>query len=87
MFAVKITRKAAGPCLQRTGLVPIVEPELLIDGAHTIEQFAAASERVISRCVAHLWQEGEQPGPACCLIQPLRSQQGPETSTFCLWMC
>ena len=80
-------QRCSEPCLQRVGLVPIVEPELLIDGAHTIEQFADASEHVISRCVAHMWQKGEQPGPACCLILPPNSQQGHETSTFCLWSC
>ncbi len=42
--------------LQSCGLVPIVEPELLIDGAHTIERFAAASEEVITCCVQHLKQ-------------------------------
>jgi fructose-bisphosphate aldolase class I len=31
---------------QENGLVPIVEPEVLMDGSHTIEQCAAASERV-----------------------------------------
>ncbi|PRW44409.1 fructose-1,6-bisphosphate aldolase [Chlorella sorokiniana] len=42
---------------QAQGLVPIVEPELLIDGDHSLAQFADASTRVISRCVAHLWQK------------------------------
>ncbi|DBA99911.1 hypothetical protein WJX77_001277 [Trebouxia sp. C0004] len=41
---------------QSCGLVPIVEPELLIDGDHTIERFAAASEEVITCCVQHLQQ-------------------------------
>jgi fructose-bisphosphate aldolase class I len=31
---------------QENGLVPIVEPEVLMDGTHTIEQCAAASEKV-----------------------------------------
>lgn len=31
--------------------------ELLIDGDHSAAQFAEASTRVISRCVAHLWQK------------------------------
>ena len=42
--------------LQSCGLVPIVEPELLIDGDHTIERFAAASEEVITCCVQQLQQ-------------------------------
>ena len=33
---------------QDNGLVPIVEPEVLIDGTHTIEACAAASERVFA---------------------------------------
>ena len=35
---------------QDNGLVPIVEPEILTDGAHTIEECAAASERVFAAC-------------------------------------
>ena len=42
---------------QAAGLVPIVEPELLIDGGHDAAAFGDASARVISRCVAHLWQK------------------------------
>lgn len=37
----------AGIC-QDNGLVPIVEPEILCDGAHTIEQCAEASEKVFA---------------------------------------
>ncbi len=37
--------------------MPIVEPELLIDGDHDAAAFADASTRVIQRCVAHLWQK------------------------------
>lgn len=43
---------------QACGMVPIVEPELLIDGDHDTAAFAHASARAISRCVAHLWQKG-----------------------------
>lgn len=35
---------------QENGLVPIVEPEILTDGNHTIEQCAEATERVIAAC-------------------------------------
>ena len=44
---------------QANDLVPIVEPELLIDGDHSIQTFADTSARVIAGCVAALWQ---QPG-------------------------
>lgn len=54
--------------MQAAGLVPIVEPEVLIDGPHGSAVFAEVSERVISQCVAKLWQhnvllEG-------CLLKP-----------------
>jgi Fructose-bisphosphate aldolase class-I len=49
---------------QAAGLVPIVEPEILIEGGHDIATAAAVSARVISRCVAHLWQ---QVAPPCTL--------------------
>lgn len=42
---------------QAAGLVPIVEPEILIEGGHDIGTAAAASARVISRCIAHLWRQ------------------------------
>ena len=35
---------------QDNGLVPIVEPEILTDGAHTIEDCARISEKVFSEC-------------------------------------
>ncbi len=37
-----------GSICQDNGLVPIIEPEILTDGDHTIEQCAEASERVFS---------------------------------------
>jgi fructose-bisphosphate aldolase class I len=39
----------AGIC-QDNGLVPIVEPEILTDGAHTIDVCAEVSERVFAAC-------------------------------------
>ena len=36
--------------------MPIVEPELLIDGSHSMARFAEASEEVIACCVKHLKQ-------------------------------
>lgn len=38
----------AGAAVQENGLVPIVEPEILSDGAHDMATAAAASERVIA---------------------------------------
>lgn len=39
---------------QENGLAPIVEPEILTDGDHSIETCAAVTERVISQCVKSL---------------------------------
>jgi fructose-bisphosphate aldolase class I len=35
---------------QANGLVPIVEPEVLMDGAHTIEHAAACTSKVVAAC-------------------------------------
>ncbi|VVA26028.1 PREDICTED: fructose-bisphosphate aldolase [Prunus dulcis] len=35
---------------QENGLVPIVEPEILVDGSHDIEQCADVTERVLAAC-------------------------------------
>ena len=52
------------------GLVPIVEPEILIDGDHSIQTSADVSHRVISACVAALWQQ-----PGICLEAVLLKPQ------------
>lgn len=44
---------------QAHGLVPIVEPELLIDGDHSIDDFEVASLRILTETIATLWR---QPG-------------------------
>lgn len=43
---------------QDAGLVPIVEPEILIDGDHTIERFQEVTERVLAATVSRLWYHG-----------------------------
>mmetsp|Transcript_1770 Transcript_1770/g.2493 ORF Transcript_1770/g.2493 Transcript_1770/m.2493 type:complete len:362 (-) Transcript_1770:32-1117(-) len=48
---------------QDNGLVPIVEPEVLCDGTHTIEEAAAVTQKVIAACYkalhdAHVFLEG-----------------------------
>jgi fructose-bisphosphate aldolase class I len=40
---------------QENDIVPIVEPEVLMDGAHTIERCAAVSERVLERVFDELF--------------------------------
>lgn len=39
---------------QENGLAPIVEPEILSDGDHSIEECAAVTERVLSQCIKSL---------------------------------
>lgn len=46
--AVGLARYAA--ICQQNGLVPIVEPEILTDGSHSIEVCAAVTERVLAAC-------------------------------------
>jgi fructose-bisphosphate aldolase, class I len=41
---------------QENGLVPIVEPEILTDGDHSIEVSAEVSERVFRRVMQSLWE-------------------------------
>ena len=44
-----------GSICQQNGLVPIIEPEILLDGSHTIQTCAAVSERVFSAVMAELF--------------------------------
>lgn len=53
---------------QDCGLVPVVEPEILIDGAHSMERFGAVTERVVGACVAALWRHGV--ALEGCLLKP-----------------
>lgn len=53
---------------QKAGLVPIVEPEVLIDGGHSAAEFGVVSERVISETVVQLWRQGVQ--LEGCLLKP-----------------
>jgi fructose-bisphosphate aldolase, class I len=43
---------------QEAGIVPIVEPEVLMDGTHTIEQCARATEGVLTALFAELHRQG-----------------------------
>lgn len=42
--------------MQACDLVPIVEPEILIDGDYSLERSAEVSQRVLQACVVQLWQ-------------------------------
>ncbi|WP_020607380.1 class I fructose-bisphosphate aldolase [Spirosoma spitsbergense] len=43
---------------QEAGLVPIVEPEVLTDGTHTLERCFAVTERVLGMLFAQLYTQG-----------------------------
>eukprot|EP00775_Hariotina_reticulata_P012049 gene12049-12191_t len=42
---------------QAAGLVPIVEPEVLIDGSHSAATFGEVTERVIGATINQLWRQ------------------------------
>ena len=46
-----------GSICQQNGLVPIIEPEILQDGDHSIDVCAAVSERVFSAVMAELFNQ------------------------------
>lgn len=48
--------------------MPVVEPEILIDGTHTIVQSREVTERVLAACVTQLWRQGVS--LEGCLIKP-----------------
>lgn len=43
---------------QEAGLVPIVEPEVLMDGSHSLERCAEVTQRVLERLFAQLYRQG-----------------------------
>ena len=45
---------------QETGLVPIVEPEVLMDGNHTMERCSEVTEKVLHTVFNHLYTHGVQ---------------------------
>lgn len=62
---------------QVAGLVPIVEPEVMIDGTHTIEECARVSERVWSEVIAALHRHGVS--WEVCLLKPNMVVPGAES--------
>ncbi|GIL56530.1 hypothetical protein Vafri_11881 [Volvox africanus] len=53
---------------QDCGLVPVVEPEILIDGTHSQARFGDVTERVLGATVAALWRHGV--ALEGCLLKP-----------------
>lgn len=62
---------------QQAGLVPIVEPEVMIDGKHTIEECYAISVRVWSEVIHALHRHGVQWD--CMLLKPNMIVPGAES--------
>lgn len=65
---------------QENGLVPIVEPEIMQDGNHTIEVAAEVTEKVLAACMKalsdhHILWEG-------CLLKPNMVTPGNENSNW-----
>lgn len=54
--AVSLARYAA--ICQDNGIVPIVEPEVLIDGEHTIQQCEKASKKALHKVFSQLYKQG-----------------------------
>ena len=54
--------------MQACDLVPIVEPEILIDGDYDIRHSADVSAQVITACVKELW--GHNVDLEACLLKP-----------------
>ncbi|KAK9839825.1 hypothetical protein WJX81_004472 [Elliptochloris bilobata] len=68
---------------QACGLVPIVEPEVLIDGSHGIERSGAAAERVLQACVAALWRSNVV--LEATLLKPMMVMPGADHTGSCAW--
>lgn len=65
-----------GSICQDNGLVPIIEPEILQDGAHSIEECAAVSERVFAAVMKAMLDQ-----KLCiegCMLKPNMVTQGAE---------
>lgn len=82
---------------QENGLVPIVEPEVLMDGNHTLERSYAVHEEVLKTVFQDLYRQGVEldqmilkpsmviPGEAC--PTQVRVEQVAEATVRCLMNC
>jgi fructose-bisphosphate aldolase class I len=66
----------AALCVEQ-GLTPIVEPEVLMDGAHDLEACLAATEKTLRRTFAELAEAGVP--PAAMLLKPNMVLPGAES--------
>ena len=70
--AAALARYAA--CCQGAGVCPIVEPELLMEGAHSPEEAAEAMERTVAAVVSALHAEGV--AMECVVLKPAFAAAG-----------
>jgi fructose-bisphosphate aldolase class I len=62
-YAIRVNAQALArfaALSQEAGLVPIVEPEVLMDGGHTVERSFAATSRTLQAVFAELYAQGVQ---------------------------
>ena len=90
--ALSLARYAA--LCQEMGLVPVVEPEVLMDGAHTLERCREVTEKVLRTVFKDLYSEQVElegiilksnmvlPGLACPLQEP--AEKVADTTVKCL---
>ena len=64
--------------MQACDLVPIVEPEILIDGDYSLQRSAQASQRVLQACVAQLWRQPVD--LEATLLKPMMVMPGADAS-------
>ncbi|MDF1826967.1 MAG: fructose-bisphosphate aldolase class I [Legionellaceae bacterium] len=76
--AENLARYAAA--CQKVGIVPIVEPEILMDGDHSIEQCAEASEVVLHEVFHALFLH--QVALECIILKPSMITSGKEVTPF-----
>jgi fructose-bisphosphate aldolase class I len=47
--------RATRRCARKPNIVPIVEPEVLMDGSHTVERCEEVTNMVLDRVFSHLF--------------------------------
>ncbi|CAL8462920.1 g2454 [Coccomyxa elongata] len=63
---------------QACDLVPIVEPEILIDGDYTLQRSGEVSQRVLQSCIAQLWRQPVD--LEATLLKPMMVMPGADAS-------
>lgn len=64
--------------MQACDLVPIVEPEILIDGDYSLQRSGEVSQRVLQACIAQLWRQPVD--LEATLLKPMMVMPGADAS-------